>query len=147
MKIYFRSLRQDKWYLGIIFFVITHISQNKSFNIPLSNSLAKRAHILNVYTRYVSIPQPIWIFNMQDYRNVLWSSMMDLFWSGGIPTMGVSARLRTILQGGPQLNRTQILIESDVWSQQTTPHHPAFSLPTSLLGCVSIVSKIISVTM
>ncbi len=52
-----------------------------SFKIPVSIDLL--AHMLNgddisLNTTNYSI------FNMQDFRNWLWSSMLDLLWSGGI---------------------------------------------------------------
>ncbi len=42
------------------------------------------AHILNGYD---DIESNYSIFKMQDFINGLWSSMLDLFWSGGILTM------------------------------------------------------------
>ncbi len=42
-------LRQYGWYLGIHFYVKTHISHTKSFNIPVSVALATLVHVKCVW--------------------------------------------------------------------------------------------------
>ncbi len=63
-----------------------HISHTKSFNMPFSIELATLAHMINVYEIWLNTTNyPI--FNMQDFRYCLWTSILDCFWSVGIPTM------------------------------------------------------------
>ncbi len=67
--------------MKIINYVKTHISQNNSFNIPVSIRLV---HILNWYdVSHYTINCPI--LNKQDFKNELWLSILDLLWSAGIP--------------------------------------------------------------
>ncbi len=55
-----------------------HISHTKSFNIPLSIALAKLPHRINVYEICLSTTN-YRIFNMQDFRYCLWTSILDCF--------------------------------------------------------------------
>ncbi len=62
------------------------ISYTKSFNIPVSIPCAALAHIINVYEICLNTTNyPI--FNMQGFIYCLWTSILKLFWSAGIPTM------------------------------------------------------------
>ncbi len=55
-----------------------HISHTKSFNIPVSIALATLAHMINVYDICLNTTNyPI--FNMQDFRYCLWTSILDCF--------------------------------------------------------------------
>ncbi len=77
-----------------------HFSYTKSFNIPVSIALTTLAHMLNVYEICLNTTNyPI--FNMKDFRYCLRTSILDCFWSAGIPTMSAQAY---------QYNRTNDLI-------------------------------------
>ncbi len=54
--------------------------------MPVSICFATLAHILIGYDIGLDTTNYL-IFNMQVFRNVVWSSMMEVFWSVGIPTM------------------------------------------------------------
>ncbi len=55
-----------------------HISHSKSFNIPDSITLATLAYMINMYEIYFNTTNyPI--FNMQDFRYCLWTSILDCF--------------------------------------------------------------------
>ncbi len=55
-----------------------HISHTKSFNIPVSIALATLAHMINVYEICLNTTNyPI--FNMQDFRYCLWTSIWNCF--------------------------------------------------------------------
>ncbi len=64
----------------------THFTYNKSFNLASSISHATLLHIFNGYDICLNTTNYL-IFNMQDFRNGLWFSVLNLFWSGGIPSM------------------------------------------------------------
>ncbi len=54
------------------------ISHTKSFNIHVSIALATLAHMINVYEICLNTTNyPI--FNMQDFRYCMWTSMLDCF--------------------------------------------------------------------
>ncbi len=77
-------------------YVRTHVSQNKTSNIYISIWLATLAHILNKYDISLNAINYL-IFNKEDFRDGLWSSMLDLFWSIGITTVYIVSA-KTILQ-------------------------------------------------
>ncbi len=53
-----------------------HISHTKSFNIPVSIALATLTHMINeICLKTTNYP----IFNMQDLRYYLWTSILDCF--------------------------------------------------------------------
>ncbi len=55
-----------------------HISQTKSFNIPVSLALATLAHMINVYEICLNTTNyPI--FDMQDFRYCMWTFILDCF--------------------------------------------------------------------
>ncbi len=55
-----------------------HISHTKFFNIPISIAIATLAHMINVYKICLNATKyPI--FNMQDFRYCLWTSILDSF--------------------------------------------------------------------
>ncbi len=55
-----------------------YISHTKSFNIPVSIALATLAHMINVYEICLNTTNyPI--FNMQDFRYCLFTSILDCF--------------------------------------------------------------------
>ncbi len=55
-----------------------HIWHMKSFNIPVSIALATLVHMINVYEIYPNATNyPI--YNMQDFRFCLWTSILDCF--------------------------------------------------------------------
>ncbi len=55
-----------------------HISHTKSFNIPVSITLATLAYMINVYEICLNTTNyPI--FNMQDFRYCPWTSILDCF--------------------------------------------------------------------
>ncbi len=63
-----------------------HISYTKSFNIPVSTAFATLAHVINVYE--ISLNTTNYpIFNMQGFIYCVWTYILKLFWSEGIPTM------------------------------------------------------------
>ncbi len=59
-------------------YVKMHISHTKSFNIPVSIALATLAHKINVYEIYFNTTNYL-IFNMQDFRYCLWTSILDCY--------------------------------------------------------------------
>ncbi len=65
------SLRQDGWYSGITNFLEIY-------------KLVILTHILNGYDISLNTTNYL-IFNMQDFRNGVWFTMLDMFWSHGSP--------------------------------------------------------------
>ncbi len=55
-----------------------YISHTKSFNILVSIALATLAHTINVYEICLNTTN-YQIFNMQDFRYCLWTSILDCF--------------------------------------------------------------------
>ncbi len=55
-----------------------HISHTKSFNIPVSIADTTLAHMINVYEICFNTTNYL-IFNMQDFRYCLWTSLLDCF--------------------------------------------------------------------
>ncbi len=62
------------------------ISYTKSFNIPVSIAFATLAHMINVYEICLNTTNYT-ILNMQGFIYCMWTSILKLFWSAGIPTM------------------------------------------------------------
>ncbi len=71
-----------------------HISHTKSFNIPVSIALATLAHMINVYEIYLNTTNYT-IFNMQDFRYCLWTSILDCFGQLVSPAWVIADLLQT----------------------------------------------------
>ncbi len=95
-----------------------HISYTKSINIPVSVAFATLPHMINVYEICLNTTNyPI--FNMQGFIYCLWTSILKLFWSVGIPTMisYIHDCIYTV-SGFVQVSRVKIPFYIQVWHYQ-----------------------------
>ncbi len=75
------SLRQDVWYLGVIDLCQNkqYILNTKSFGTPVSIGLAAPAHMQNRHEVCLNTTNYV-IFNMQDFRCWLYTSIVLVSW-------------------------------------------------------------------